>query len=128
MNATIVNVQNLRCILLIFEADLGLKVNLKKSKLIWVGNVSNLLELAAMLGCEMEEFLITYLGLPLGARYKVKSIWDPLIPFIERVERRLSSWKGKYLSKGGKFTLVQSVLSSFPVYFLSLFFARSSMI
>ncbi len=37
------------------------------------------------------------------------------------MERRLSSWKRMYLSKGGRVTLVTSMLSSLPTYYLSLF-------
>lgn len=44
----------------------------------------------------------TYLGMLLGACYSSKAIWDSV---LERVDRRLESWKGKYLLKGGKLTL-----------------------
>ena len=33
----------------------------------------------------------------------------------------LASWKRQYISKGGRLTLIQSTLSSFPIYFLSLY-------
>ena len=61
---------------------------------------------------------MTYLGLPLGAKFKLKAIWDPI---LMKLERSLSGWKSLYLSKGGKMTLIKSTLSSLPTYFLSLF-------
>jgi hypothetical protein len=64
-----------------------------------------------------------YLGLPLGARYKSKEIWNPI---LEKMERRLAGWKRSYLSKGGGLTLIKSTLSSLPTYFLSLFVVPSS--
>jgi len=48
----------------------------------------------------------------------VSSVWNPI---LEKVERKLSGWKGLYLSKGGRLTLLKFVLSSLPTYFLSLF-------
>uniref|UniRef100_A0A2N9EU94 Reverse transcriptase zinc-binding domain-containing protein n=1 Tax=Fagus sylvatica TaxID=28930 RepID=A0A2N9EU94_FAGSY len=59
-----------------------------------------------------------YLGLPLGATFKAKSIWNLI---IERMEKRLAGWKRLYISKGGKVTLIKSTLSSLPTYFLSFF-------
>lgn len=40
---------------------------------------------------------------------------------IEKIEKRLASWKIMYLSKGGRLTLIKSTLSNLPTYFLSLF-------
>jgi hypothetical protein len=57
---------------------------------------------------------MTYLGLPLGAKFNSKTIWNPM-------ERRLAGWKRLYLSKGGKLTLLKSTLSDLPTYFLSQF-------
>ena len=34
---------------------------------------------------------------------------------------RLAFWKRQYISKGGRLTLIRSMLSSLPIYFLSLF-------
>ena len=59
-----------------------------------------------------------YLGLPLGAKFKDKTIWNPI---LEKMERRLVGWKRLYLSKGGRVTLIKSTLSNLPTYFLSLF-------
>ena len=56
-----------------------------------------------------------YLGLPLGANVRDRSVWNPI---MEKVERR---WNRLYLSKGGKVTLIKSTLSNLSTYFLSLF-------
>ena len=59
-----------------------------------------------------------YLGLPLGAKFKDKTMWNPI---MEKMERRLAGWKRLYLSKGGRVTLIKSTLSNLPTYFLFLF-------
>ena len=59
-----------------------------------------------------------YLGMPLGTPYKIASMWNLI---LERMEKKLSSWKRLYLSKGGRLTLLKSTLSSLPTYYLSLF-------
>ena len=72
----------------------------------------------ALLGCSQSHLPMTYLGLPLGAKFKDRAIWNSI---LERMERRLTRWKQLYFSKGGKITLIKSTLSSLPTYFLSLF-------
>lgn len=57
-------------------------------------------------------------SLYLGAKYKSVSAWDPI---IERFEKRLAGWKASYLSKGDRLTLIKSMLSSLPIYYMSLF-------
>jgi hypothetical protein len=96
----------------------GLKINLGKSKLVPIGEVDDVESLAHILGCRIGSLPMSYLGLPLGALFKSLSIWNGV---IEKVERRLASWKKLYLSKGGRVTLIHSTLSSIPTYFLSLF-------
>ena len=107
------------CLVLIwFEAVSGLKVNLGKSELVAVGAVPNMDLLMAVLGCKQGFLPMKYLCLPLGAKFKDKSIWNPI---LEKMERKLASWKKLYLSKGGRVTLIKNTLSNLPTYFLSLF-------
>ena len=75
-------------------------------------------DLADILGCQTLTLPMKYLGLPLGAKFKSKDIWNPI---VEKMECRLVGWKRVYLSKGGRLTLIKSTLSNLPTYFLSLF-------
>ena len=105
-------------ILMWFEAMLGLKINLAKSEIIPIGPVTNMVELASELGCNIGSFPTSYLGLPLGAKHKAFGVWDSI---EERYRKRLAAWKTQYISKGGRITLIRSTLSSLPIYHLSLF-------
>ena len=97
---------------------MGLKINLGKSELVLVGVVPNFEMLVDALGCKQGSLPMKYLGLPLGAKWKDRAVW---IPIIEKVERRLAGWKRLYLSKGGRLILIKSTLSNLPTYLLSLF-------
>ena len=59
-----------------FELVSRLKVNLAKSVLVQVGEVSNIGVLAEVLGCEVGYLPIPYLGLPLGTQFKDKVSWN----------------------------------------------------
>uniref|UniRef100_A0A2N9F8F9 Reverse transcriptase zinc-binding domain-containing protein n=1 Tax=Fagus sylvatica TaxID=28930 RepID=A0A2N9F8F9_FAGSY len=84
---------HLRSILVWFEATLGLWVNLGKSELVQVGDVPFLEELADILGCKTMTLPMKYLGQPLGAKFKLKDIWTPI---VEKMERRLQPLKLAY--------------------------------
>ena len=96
----------------------SLKINLDKSKLILIGDVSNIEDLARVLGCKVGSLPSTYLGLPLGAPFKFVHAWEVV---KERFQRKLALWKRQYLSKRGRLILLKSTLSSPPIYFMSLF-------
>ena len=80
----------LRMVLIWFEATSGLKINLGKSKLVPVGAVHNIELLVNVLSCKQGTLAIKYLGLPMGAKFKDKKIWNLI---LEMVERRLAVWK-----------------------------------
>ena len=94
------------------------RVLIRLLQLVQVGEVPLLEELADILGCKTSTLPMKYLGLPLGASFKSKNIWNPI---VEKMECRLAGWKRLYLSKGGRLTLIKSTLSNLPTYFLSLF-------
>lgn len=74
--------------------------------------------LAELMYCTTGSFPTSYLGLPLGAKYKSIEIWKGV---IEKFEKRIASWHRQYLSLGGKLILINNVLDSIPTYFMSLF-------
>ncbi|GJX75160.1 putative RNA-directed DNA polymerase, partial [Tanacetum coccineum] len=114
-----INVKNLSRILTCFHLASGLKINFNKSKLFGIGVTDNKLScLASSICCQPSHFPCTYLGLPIGANMSRSANWSPL---IDRFHKRLSMWKSKTLSFGGRLTLIKSVLGSLGVYFFSTF-------
>ena len=83
-----------------------------------MGSVTDVEDLAGVLGCKVAELPMTYLGLPLGSSFKDKSIWNGI---IEKMEQCLASWKRMYPSKGERVMLIKSTLSNLPTKYLSLF-------
>lgn len=78
----------LRCVIRCFEVISKLKVNLHKSGMYGVGKVDHIGRLADYLGCLMDSFPTTYLGLPLRASYESTVVWNPV---IDCIQKRLAS-------------------------------------
>ncbi|GAU16594.1 hypothetical protein TSUD_233460 [Trifolium subterraneum] len=117
------NVRALKVVLVLFESVSGLKVNFHKSMLFGVNVVDSWLhEAAVVMGCKHGRLPFMYLGLPIGGDARKLQFWYPL---VDRIRKRLSGWKCKNLSFGGRLILLKFVLSSIPVYFLSFFKAPS---
>ncbi|GJT88766.1 hypothetical protein Tco_1070483 [Tanacetum coccineum] len=123
---SLTNAKNLSRILTCFHLASGLKVNFNKSKLLGVGVTNTeLISLASTIGCQPSQFPCTYLGLPIGASISRCANCSHL---IERFHKRLSKWKSKILSIGGRLTLTKSVLGSLGVYYFSTFKAPKTII
>jgi hypothetical protein len=84
-------------LLVCFEAVSGLKVNLTKSVLVPIASLDDVDQLAGRLGCGTADLPLKYLGLPLGASFKLKAMWRDL---EDLMARRLAPWKRLYLSRG----------------------------
>ncbi|GKU94756.1 hypothetical protein SLEP1_g8202 [Rubroshorea leprosula] len=124
--ATEDNVWTSKCIMRAFELVSGLKINYGKSSFIGI-NVDKVWEeeMTWLLNCKSGSLPCKYLGIPLGADPRRIVTWKPL---IHSFKRKLSSWKGRYLSFGGRITLINSVLSSLPVFLMSFFLLPKSVI
>lgn len=110
---------SIKRILVCFELVSGLKLDLKKTGFFGVNvDDSHIQRWASNLNCTPGTFPTDYLGLLLGCRNNSASIWYPI---IEKFQNRLAYWKSKFLSTGGRLRLVKSVLSSLPIFYLSLF-------
>ena len=59
-----------------------------------------------------------YLGLPTHYKKLNNKDWKNI---DERLRKKLSCWKRKMLSVGGRLVLINSIMSSLPVFMLSFF-------
>ena len=111
--------RNMKLLLCAFEQVSGLKINFHKSELFCFGEARGSLHTyMELFGCKQGDFPMKYLGIPIQYKKLRNSDWRVI---EEHVEKRLSSWKGKHLSIGGRLTLINSVLSSLPMYMMSFF-------
>ena len=100
-----------------FSAATGLEINFHKSTFVPLHiNSETVVAMAAVLGCAVSSFPQTYLGLPLSPHKLKVADYHPLIASFDRY---LSGWKARLLSTGGRLTLVNAVLGSLPVYYMS---------
>lgn len=113
------NLKYLSYILKYFQVSSGLKVNLHKSKVIGVGaSAIKTSQWAHLLGCDAGSLPFTYLGVPVGASLNLKKNWKPI---TEKFYNKLSCWKSRTLSFGGRLNLIKAVLGNLPTFYMSLF-------
>ncbi|GJR02297.1 putative RNA-directed DNA polymerase, eukaryota, reverse transcriptase zinc-binding domain protein [Tanacetum coccineum] len=116
---SIENASNLCHILRCFNLASGLKVNFFKSKLFGVGiDSTETHNLASVLNFQPSTLPCSYLGLPIGANMNKAINWKPI---IDKFHKRLTSWKARTLSYGGRLTLLKSVLGALGTYFFSIY-------
>ncbi|GJR93607.1 RNA-directed DNA polymerase, eukaryota, reverse transcriptase zinc-binding domain protein [Tanacetum coccineum] len=109
-----------------FYSASGLRINMSKSKIMGV-NVKDekVKHAASKLGCLTFKSPFLYLGTKVGATMSRVSDWKEV---VEKVKSRLSKWKMKALSIGGRLTLLKSVLGSIPIFHMSIFRVPSSVL
>ncbi|GKV24334.1 hypothetical protein SLEP1_g33961 [Rubroshorea leprosula] len=106
-------------ILRTFDLVSGLKINFNKSLIIGIGVEEEWLDkMAWIMCCKKGNLPFKYLGIPIGGSCRKISFWKPL---VEVFHKKLTTWKGRFLSLGGRITLINSVLSSLPVFWMSMY-------
>ena len=119
MEHDIAKARNVKLILCLFEQLSGLKINFNKSELFCFGRANEEQEAYRQLfRCEMGSLPFSYLGIPIHHRRSTNKEWKCI---EDRFKKRLSCWKGKLLSYGGRLVLINSVLTSLPMFLLSFF-------
>ncbi|XP_059628916.1 uncharacterized protein LOC132271532 isoform X2 [Cornus florida] len=113
-------VRSVKRILSAYELASGQVVNFSKSSIFFSKNTSPFRRrrLCSILGIGEEGLKAKYLGMPAIIGRSKSDVFH----FVsQKVQDRLSAWKAKYLSKGGKEVLIKAVLSSLPTYVMSCF-------
>lgn len=119
MDHDIEKARSLKLILSAFEHVSGLKINFHKSELFCFGEAQDhVADYAELFGCGQGQLPIRYLGIPIHYRRLTNVEWKMV---EERLQIRLSNWKGKLLSLGGRLVLINAVLSNVVLYMISFF-------
>nr|GEZ09505.1 RNA-directed DNA polymerase, eukaryota, reverse transcriptase zinc-binding domain protein [Tanacetum cinerariifolium] len=96
-----------------------LKVNVHKISLYGVGVRNTDVHLMAdSFGWLGNNLPFTYLGVKVGNNMTQVNSW---IEVVKKVSNKLSFWRAKSLSVGGRLTLIKLVLGAIPTYYMSLF-------
>ncbi|GJZ76970.1 RNA-directed DNA polymerase, eukaryota, reverse transcriptase zinc-binding domain protein [Tanacetum coccineum] len=113
------NIDTILRVLDCFYHASGLRINMLKSKLMRISVSSDKVDQAAKkIGCAILQVPFSYLGSKVGCLMSRIQSWSEI---VNNILTRLSKWKLKTLSIGGRLTLLKSVLGSLPIYHMSLF-------
>ncbi|GKC31960.1 hypothetical protein Tco_1039254 [Tanacetum coccineum] len=105
----------LRCFFLIS----GLKINIDKSNVLGVGvSDEEISQMARIIGYGVSKLPFKYLGVPVGCNMSQCVNWNAVTRIFTS---KLSSWKARLLSIGGRLSLIKVVLRNLPTYFMSIY-------
>lgn len=101
-------------ILKIFEDASRLQTNLAKCSVTPIfGGEETMQDIVQILGCQLTEFPIRYLGLPLSTKKIPKANFHSL---VESIARRLPPCHGSLVARSGRLIWIKSVLRAIPIY------------
>lgn len=93
----------------------GETVNFEKSAIYCSPNTDNAIakEISCICGSPLMDNLGNYLGMPLLHARVTRNTHSRL---VDKVQKRLASWKCKLLSLAGRATMIQVVIAAIPIY------------
>lgn len=100
----------------VFGSATGLRTNMDKCTIVPICCTGEeVTRVQDHLPCQIADFPITYLGIPLSTN-KLKR--EHLEPVVEKVRNRLPSWKASLMNKSWRLAHLKATLSAIPVHIL----------
>ena len=110
------DIRAIRRILDVFGKASGLCTNLAKCSASPIRcDEGHVAMITSEMACPISYFPVKYLGLPLSLR---KPSTVDLLPLVDKLERKLSTWLGSMLSLGDRLALCRHVLCAMPIHIL----------
>ncbi|XP_058732909.1 uncharacterized protein LOC131604490 [Vicia villosa] len=113
------NLCTFKVILRGFELVSDLRVNLNKSRLFGVNLDPYFIQVgSSFLNCAIGSSSFVFLGIPVGINPRRCGVWRPL---VSKLRRRIRSWHNRQLLISGRVVLLNSILSSIPIFYFSFY-------
>jgi hypothetical protein len=119
MDDNLEKAKKLKLVLSTFEQLSRLKIKFHKSEIFCFGDARKSENIYSKIyGFQIGTYPFKYLGIPMHYKRINNIDWKTI---EQRIEKKLSSWKWKLLSVGGRFVLINSVLTSMVLFMLCFF-------
>jgi ribonuclease HI len=121
--ATLKTARNLKTELDIYKSCSGSEINYHKSTIYgWNCNPRDMLQLSRVLEMKgltaWDNFI--YLGIPIFKSFSKVAHW---MPMVDKLKFKIQAWGVNWLNKAGKLVLMNSVITSLPIYQCSILLA-----
>ncbi|WVZ83679.1 hypothetical protein U9M48_030804 [Paspalum notatum var. saurae] len=104
----------IKALLQLFGDAAGMMINLNKCSLSPLsGHEPEFSDVVSVLGCQVAELPIKYLGLPLHSKTIPKSCVHGL---VDKVASRLPAWRGALMARSGRLVWIRFVMTAVPIY------------
>lgn len=96
-----------------------MKINFLKNEIFAINGPDELSNhYAELFDCQVGDFPMWYLGLPVSpSRLHIVD----RVKLEEKIAKKLEVWKGSSISIAGRITLINSCLTNFPIYHMSMY-------
>lgn len=103
-------------ILSIFSDATGLRTNLAKCSIMLIYDGEDTMdEIVQILGCQVRQFPVRYLGLPLSSKKILKAKVQML---VEIVARKMPACHGSLMARSGRLVWIKVILRAIPIYLM----------
>ncbi|WVZ82123.1 hypothetical protein U9M48_029424 [Paspalum notatum var. saurae] len=114
MDPDVREAEAIKAVLRLFGDAAGLAINLGKCSLSPLsGHEPDVTDVVGVLGCQITELPIKYLGLPLHSKSIPK---DCVHNIVDKVASKLPAWKGALMARSGRLVWIKSVMIAVPIY------------